>query len=122
MENPVTQFIYSVALELGYYDPDDMLEQGRPGQYLMWKAFYAKHPWGDSWEQTSKIIVELLNGIKAQLLPKDYKFKEEDWLKDDAFVPMRHVIDDEEVPVRAARKRQTSEEAMKAMFKAQCGF
>lgn len=98
MDDPDMEFSYRVALALGWFNVDAMLETAAPGQLNKWKQFFKKQPFGDEWERTSLLITELVNTlqcfamgfsnanlsdkqIKDRMLPRDFympKFKDEE--------------------------------------------
>ena len=86
------RFAYKLALQLGWFNVDEMLATGSPTHLAEWQEFAALEPWGDDWERSSLITARLINSlmqIAAGFGGKE--LSEMDAIDDDAFVPKRRL-------------------------------
>lgn len=115
MSHPFYRFAYRVALKLGWYDVDRMLESADPRQLEKWYYYFDQEPFGDEWDRTSLIATEITNNFIMLLSAFSEDRSKVQYLKPDHFVPGREPtkFEDREISV-------TSKEAL--MFFSQiCG-
>ena len=87
-KNPRRLFAMRLALALGFYDVDEMLDTCGTGQLNEWAAYYTLEPFGEPWKRSSLQAARTINtlyGIAAGL--GGQKLKESDLIDDEAFVP-----------------------------------
>lgn len=76
-----------VALLLGWFNIDDMLATGKPGQLDEWIKYLELEPHGDDWERTSLQTSQIINAIMA--IAAGFGSGKSEPLEADCFVPYR---------------------------------
>jgi len=86
--NPRRHFAFRLAMALGFYDVDAMLDGAAPKMLAEWEAFYWLEPFGQEWLRTSLNTARTLNTLHAIAASwGDGKLDESQLIDDDAFVP-----------------------------------
>ena len=77
-----------LALELGWFNYEAMLQSGEPKHLERWKEFHSEEPFGKPWHQMSAGSAAIVNEIRIIAAGLGgVKLKDKDFVKEDGFVP-----------------------------------
>lgn len=71
---PLREFLFRLALEIGVWDVDSLAEEMPMELFWEWMAFYRMSPWGDSWRQTGRLAT-IVGAAAGAKLPPDFEDK-----------------------------------------------
>lgn len=109
------RFAYRVALALGYFNVEQMLEEAPPQQLEKWFYYYMKEPFGDEWDRASLIATEITNNFMLLLSAFKEGNEQPPYLERDHFVPFRHDPDNP-MPQVGGREIDVNSPAALAFF------